>query len=396
MSNADPQPPAPAASSSPDRKPLPKGRIGRKNKRDRFTPSRPGNVQIQDDDRLILELADQHRIITSRQLLAVAGSDRNERAFLHRLQRLSDDEYLTRPRHQERVGKPMAYALGINGHRELHPDLWRGPQAPADWRQKDRRIGLKSIDHEATLTEVLLAFRLAAETRDWPFRWSFGDAFRDETGFRRSVEVRPAGDAPFHLPLNPDAFVTVEAPDGQRFRWFLEIDMGTEPHVRQDLRRSSIRQKLLAYWHLDHTRLHGYERNVDSFRVLFVTSTEVRLETMRLAARDVDPKGLGAHYFHFSTHDRCTLADPDAVIDGLSWWSAKTGYDNPRRLLLDTCPDCNQLVDIGNEAYRILNSNPPGLAFAAGSTPLPDHLPDDEEPAYAHHVCPGHASSQRT
>jgi len=52
-------------------------------------------------------------------------------------------------------------------------------------------------------------------------------------------------------------------------------------------------------------------------------------------------------------------------------------YDNPRRLLLDTCPDRNQLVDIGNEAYRILNSNPPGLAFAAGSTPLADRLPDD-------------------
>jgi hypothetical protein len=101
-------------------------------------------------------------------------------------------------------------------------------------------------------------------------------------------------------------------------------------------------------------------------------------------------------YFHFSTHDRCTLADPDAVFDGLTWWSAKTGYDNPRRLLLDTCPDCNQLVDIGNEAYRVLNSNPPGLAFAAGSTPLPDHLPDDEEPAYAHHACPGHASNPRT
>jgi hypothetical protein len=47
----------------------------------------------------------------------------------------------------------------------------------------------------------------------------------------------------------------------------------------------------------------------------------------------------------FSTHDRCTLNNPDAMRTNPVWWTAKAGYDNPRKLFLDECPRCRQLID---------------------------------------------------
>ncbi len=377
------------------RKPLPRGRTGRKDKHDRFTPNPTGNIEIQDDDALVMELLDEHRVVTSAQLLLVTAGDRNERAFRQRLKQLFDHGYIVRLESQ-RIGG--AYALGIRGHQHLHPDFWAGPKArpPKDWGQNNRRIGLPAIRHEAQLTETLLAFRSAAERRGWGFDWSAGEVFWRRTGLPRHVPLPRQDRDPILLPVHPDAFVTLTA-GGHRYHRFLEIDMGSEPIARVDWHRSSIAKKMQAYQRLDLTRLRGYDRAHDHFRALFVTTTEKRIESMREIARSIDPKRLGTHYFQFSTHNRCSLADPDALFDNPIWWTAKRGYDNARTFFLPTCPVCNQSVDIGNEAYRILNSNPPGLAFAAGATPLPDHLPDnDDEPQYTHYECPGLASQAKS
>lgn len=347
-------------------------------------------MRLQGDDLLILQLLDQHRLVTSRQLLHAVGGERNERAFLHRLRRLFDAEYVTRPPHQKRPGepaKPLAYGLGIAGHRVLHPEQWTGRNAapPRDWRQKDRRIRTRAIDHEVALSEVLLALRLAAEAQGWSFEWSMGDAFRSRTNFPRNIEIRFDYGEPLSIPLNPDAFISLDTGAG-RVHLLLEVDMATEPHERRDLRRSSIRQKLLAYWQLNHERLRHFDKTRDSFRVLLVTTTEERLHNMRVAAQQVDPKGKGPFWVLFTTHSRCTLDDPDALLTDRVWWTARLGYDNPRTLFLSPCGRCQQLLDPSNESHQILNSDL-RLVLAPASTPLPDLLPA-QEPSYAHVECP--------
>jgi hypothetical protein len=377
---------------------LPKGRAGRKDKAPRLRPRRVDDVHLQPDDLLMLELLDQHRLMNSRQLFSVAGGDRNERAFLHRLRRMFDAEYLTRPPHQRRAGEPsvpMVYGLGVRGHQTLHPAQWTGPKAvpPRDWRQKDRRIRTYAIQHEIALTEALLALRAAAEAQEWSLRWSEGESFRKRTGFPRTVEVRPAyGDA-LAIPLNPDAFITCDTGE-HRYHWFLEIDMSTEPHERRDLRRSSVRQKLLAYRQLNQDRLRHFDRTRDTFRVLLITTTQERMHNMREAAQQVDPKQKGSHFFLFSTHDRCSLKDPDAILTDHVWWTARAGYDNPRKLFLDACPKCQQLIDPANEPHEILNAARGRLVLAPASTPL-DDLVTADGPVYAHLECPGlRAASQ--
>ena len=375
------------------RKGLPKGRTGRKDKYDRFTPTPSRRVRLTDDDRALVDLVARHRVATSRQMLFTIGRGRHERAFLRRLQRLFHEEVLARPRHQIRPGQParhMVYSLGIEGHKLVYPEQWNGaqPNSPSDWRQRDRRIQLPAIDHEVELTEFLLAMSLAAELRGLAFQWSVGEEFRRETGFPRSIEIATAHVGPIRLPLNPDAFISVDV-GAHRYHWFLEIDMSTEPHERRDLGRSSIRQKMLAYQQLNAAALQTYDRRRERFGVLFVTTTAKRVANMRAVAQEIDPKKKGAHFFLFSTHDRCRLDDPVAILNEPRWWSAKIGYDTPRRLILDACPTCHQMVDPSNELHRVLNSIPSGLTSAPATTLLPDHLRQGEELKFAHASCPG-------
>ncbi|MBX3027072.1 replication-relaxation family protein [bacterium] len=346
-------------------------------------------MKLQPDDLLILELLAQHRLVTSRQLFLAVAGDRNARAFSYRLRRLFDAEFVSRPRHQMLPGepaKPFAYALGVNGHRHLYPAQWNSPNGhPRDWRQRDRRIRPQAIAHEVQLTEFLLALRLAAEAQDWTFRWSLGDAFRAETGFARIVEIEPAYGSALTLPLNPDAFVTIDTGE-HRYRWFVETDMGTEPAERNDLRRSSVRQKLLAYWQLNQSVLRRYDRRTDSFKVFFLTTTEERLHGLRAAAQQADEKKKGSHFFMFSTHARTSMEAADSLLTDHVWWTARAGYDNPRTLFLSPCARCSQLLDPSNEPYESFDSDP-RLVLAPASTPLPDILPT-EELRYAHTDCP--------
>jgi hypothetical protein len=127
--------------------------------------------------------------------------------------------------------------------------------------------------------------------------------------------------------------------------------------------------------------------------VLIVTTTEERLQNMRRDAQErVDPKKKGTHVFLITTRERCRidLERPLRVFDDHIWWSTKIGYDNPRRLFLDTCPKCHQSVDPSNEAHVVLNAVPEPLSCPPATTLLPDQLPAGAEPVYAHTVCPGH------
>lgn len=379
----------PPSDSPPEkRKPLPRGRAGRKDKHDRFTPSRPGTVRIKPEDIELMKLVDAHRLIDSRQLRLAMMGGRNKRAFDLRLDQLFDDEYLDRPRGQRRPGqpaRPYVYALGVNGHRMLYPKLWEKGR-PRDLRLENRRLKLQFIEHEVAVCETVLAFHLATQEQGWSFSWSDGNQFHTRTGFPKRIELTTPVSGVDSLPLNPDAFITVGTGE-QKVHWFLEVDLSTEPQIAKNLRRSSIRQKLLAYWTLNVSHLARFDHRRDVFRTLFVTTTSTRLHNMRTVAQAIDPKRKGAHFFHFTTLDRCRLEDAGAVFADPIWWTAKDGYNNPRKLFLDTCANCHQLVDIGNEPYLLLNSNPPGLAFAPGTTPLPDLVP--EEPEYAHARCPG-------
>ena len=116
-----------------------------------------------------------------------------------------------------------------------------------------------------------------------------------------------------------------------------------------------------------------------------MTTTAKRAQTMRTIAQQIDPKRKGAHFFLFSTHDRCRLEDAPSMFSEPRWWTAKAGYDIPRPLILCSCPRCHQLVDPSNEPHEILGQaeTPTRVVLAAASSALPGLISDSAELTHA-------------
>jgi len=340
-----------------------------------------------------LRLVDSHRLIDSRQLCLALLGQSNRRHFLDRLERLSDQEYLDRPRAQQRPyqkPRPMIYALGIRGREHFDALDQIDRTGKRDWRLENDRLKLHTLEHEIAVTETVLALHLAATSLDMDFvHWSDPRYHADHI-LPTSVSIDPRhGEFP-NLPLRPDAYIEATDQSGHTRHWFVELDRGTEPQVSANLRRPGIAQKMLAYWNYIWARLQDNDRRAHSWGALFVTTNDGRLHNMRRVAQDlVDPARKGTHSFLLTTMDRCQ-ADPGSPLrafDEPIWFSTKRGYDNPRPLFLQVCPICHQHVDPSNEAYVVVNALPHTLSCAPGTTLLPEHLPTD--PEYAHHQCPG-------
>jgi hypothetical protein len=392
------------SSQSQGKRVLPRGRSGKKNRRDPFAPTRTARIRITDADIPLFRLVDGHRLIDSRQLETVLLGNGNPRHFRDRLERLSDQEYLHRPPAQKKLRerRPMIYALGIRGRELLDKldDVQR--DGKRDWRLENDRLKLHFLEHEIAVTETVLALHMAAQQRGWSFEWWHDPRYIAAGVLPERVAI-PAHHGPFgSLPLRPDSYVVVTRDDGHRLNLFVEVDRGTEPHDRASL------QKMLAYWNYISTTVAAQAAEqrrqataahvpaAESWRLLIVTTTEGRAHNMRAMAQErVDPKKKGTHAFLITTREHCRidLESPLRVFDEHIWWSTKIGYENPRKLFLDQCPKCYQLIDTGNESYVVLNAVPEPLACAPGTTLLPGYLPADIDPQYAHHACPGHGGN---
>lgn len=277
----------------------------------------------------------------------------------------------------------MIYALGIRG-RELLDELDQVARVgKRDWRNENKRLKVQTLEHEIAVTETVLSLHFAAQHRAWDFRWWRDPRYITDGVLPPRVAIAAEHGGFDPLPLRPDAYVVMTRDDGHRVNLFVEVDRGTEAQRR-------IAEKLLAYWNFitGATKEHG--TRAQSWRALIVTTTEERAQNMRRTAQqDVDPKKKGTHAFLLTTLDRCRI-DVDRPLDVFYepvWWSTKAAYDNPRKLFLDACPKCHQLIDPSNEPHEILNATS-RLVLAPASTPLDGLLPD--APQYAHTECPGH------
>lgn len=365
---------------------LPRGRTGRKNKRDPFRPSGRARVKITPDDVALLRFVEAHRLIDSRQLDIAMRGGRNQRYFLQRLDDLSDTEYLDRPPAQKRPGQPsrhMIYALGVRGRQLLDGLDQVDRPGKRDWRLENDRLKLEFLQHELAVTEAVLALHIAAEAYGWQFRWWIDPRYHADGTLPSRVLVGPGYGRQSSLPLKPDAYIEITRDDGHRLNFFLEIDRGTEPQVQTNFARAGIAQKMAAYWQFitDVTRRQATREQ--TWRALFITTTAQRAANMRAVAQGhVDPKRKGTHLFLVTTLEQACI-DPEQPLrpfeDSL-WWSTKIGYENPRQLLLfDECPKCHQLVDRANEPYELVES---GDAEESPSAPI-----------YAHLECPGRRGS---
>jgi hypothetical protein len=192
-----------------------------------------------------------------------------------------------------------------------------------DWRTKNDRSEY-FVDHTLAVAEAMLQFHAAAHADaidlvddrellpDMPQRTRVS---ADPFCLRVTVFHQ---DKRLTIPVVPDRLFALAYPD-VRHHFALEVDLGTmDIWANRLVGKSSIRRKLLAYYHARGQKKFAETWGFKSCRVLIVTTSDSRIESMVKAQQRLAPQcppGL----FLYSTSER--IAQRGAL--GPAWSTSK-------------------------------------------------------------------------
>jgi hypothetical protein len=271
-------------------------------RRKRFVRSPPElpDWRLTGRDVELVRLVKRHRFLGSDHLAALsAGPDKKIAA---RLRVLFHAGYLDRPRGQlehYRAGggsNRMVYALSSRGARLLIEHDGPGDDPHIDWARKNQAAGRPFILHALAIADVTVALTRAVRARAG-FQLLGPDALLDSAPADTRRRDRPwtwttriqANDVSLSLGATPDLAFAIRYPDASRRCYLLEADRGTMPVDRADLAQTSIRRKCLVYAAGKRAGLHGSQFGWKAFRVLFVTATRARADTILAMIRATIP-----------------------------------------------------------------------------------------------------------
>lgn len=250
----------------------------------------PPPFQLTPRDIEMIRLVAKYRFLNSDHIRKlVPGSSKN---ITNRLKALFEHGLLDRPECQYetyRLGggtSPLVYALADKGAQLLASENVEGKRI--SWTHKNKLAGRPFLQHTLAIADFAVALQVAVSSHD-DVELIDNDAlvkgFPIKTQelskpYRLNIPVIHQGGR-IDIGVEPDYAFALHLPQIQKRAHFLvEIDRGTMPVVRRDLKQSSILRKLLAYqtmWKLKRHTAHFGWRN---FLVLFVTLSDERLENM--------------------------------------------------------------------------------------------------------------------
>jgi len=261
-------------------------------------------LQIQPRDIALLRDVGEFRFLNTEQILALhEGSRRN---LAERLSRLYHHNYLDRPASQTSARLTSAhvvYSLGRKGAELLSKDAEEREGIYRRIKEAERTLPL--IAHSLMISQFRVCLSLAAkESGIKILRWLQGQDLKEL--LRKAGGENPS--------LVPDGFFTILY-DGQEINFFLEADRGTMTTER-------FVNKLKIYWSWwSDDRLKDKLR-LTRFRVLTITTTEGRSDSLRNAGKAGDTAGTGSLMFLFASEKNYSLAEPRAVLQPI-WLSPK-------------------------------------------------------------------------
>jgi Replication-relaxation len=287
----------------------------------------PRPMKLTTRDINLLAHVAKHRMLSSDQLAMLdGGSAQNMRRCLRAL---FDHGYLDRPGAQLAQAtitgpQPMVYGLTRKGARALreHETLI---DPTLNWSDKNRRAGSVFIAHTVAVGDFMAKLEVACRTRDdvelleakaiianappktrmarEPLRWLAKVSDRGE--FKTASVI-------------PDELFGLAFADGTASYFMLEIDRGTMPVVRKGTNRTSFTRKLQTYYEGWKQKRHEEQLGIRQFRVLTVTTSPVRVQTMVAAVQDLTA-GAGSNVFLFAVAGALEGRSP---LD-LEWISGK-------------------------------------------------------------------------
>lgn len=228
--------------------------------------------------------------LTARQLLrlskAFSSPFTSERKLRARMQVMAESGRVFRW-HLAIAGRgcPTCYSLTRYGHRLVH-----GSKATPPGRRAFRPVGIAHQDHTFALAEFIVHTAIAAAQGGIGL-----------TEFSRENMLALVVDNERRY---PDSAFTLVQPEGGRFRYFVELDNGSE-RIRSDKETESLTQKIRFYEALQ-------DRSAERFRVLFVgTRSQDRIGHILDLARDLarNPHRSLVYAINLAAY----LAEPDAL-----------------------------------------------------------------------------------
>ena len=276
------------------------------------------SFQLTERDIEIVRQVAQHRFLRSIHLSQLLDAPHHK--IRERLTSLFHAGYLDRPRSQLEYhlngggSAPLVYALGNRGAKLLIK-VDGLEHANVDWARKNTEAGRQFLLHTLAIADVRVALTVACrhsegislqhpkdllatlpeETRGTLRPWSW------------RVRVQHKG-AIAQIGLLPDYVFALVFADGSRRVFFVECDRGTMPVERSVLNQTSMLRKFLAYEGGRKQQLHTKRFGWKNFRVLVITASVERVDTMRQVVERV-PEIKGSPLFLFADHAALLQSD---------------------------------------------------------------------------------------
>lgn len=272
-------------------------------------------MQLTERDKIILQALHQYRFLSTEHLQALTGTE-SRWGMNKRLRLLYDHKYIDRPQAQRALfshadKRPTIYALGNQGAGVLSHQFGIPMPESVYWTEKNRRVREKHIAHTLGISDFMISVELACKQvgnirligRDeilarspqatkqtkFPFRWNTRIYANNH---RHDIAIVP--DYVFGLHYT-------DRPEGEnRAFFFVEIDRATMPVVRKDIRQTSFLRKMQSYADTFERKLALERFGIKNFRVLTVTTSSDRIQTMTEAYKVELEKRCPAGIFRFA------------------------------------------------------------------------------------------------
>jgi hypothetical protein len=306
-----------------------------KKRKPRFQRVPSARLQLQERDAEIILQIYKHRFLTSEHIIALLSA--SPKPLLRRLCLLYHAGYLGRPKEQIqpyfRGTSPIVYSLGNKGL-DLLAQHFHIPRPKVECTSKDRELKRPFLEHTLMVSHFMVCLELAcryvrgirliepheilrgvpvnSSIRNKPFAWKV-KVNRAWRGSNRQFAYSIIPDKVFGLGIGQDELY-----------FFLEADRATMPVLSTNLYRSSIFKKLVGYWQSRGAGLFTRNFGFKAARVLTVTKSQERIDSMIAACQQVDERRKGSKMFLFTRDQNITLTKPTVIFDAI-WQSGRDG-----------------------------------------------------------------------
>ncbi len=304
-------------------------------------PKRLPDFSINPRNLALLAYVAEHRLIASDDLALLDGGSAQK--VKRELRRLWAHGYLVRPSAQlQSVAvtgpQPIVYGLSNKGSRLLRDNEHR-IDTDIDWSENSQRAGIGFIDHAVARSRFMAALDVALRgyssielLRASEIIASAPEKTRHATHPLKWTARVPEKGRELPASVIADDMFALVFGDGTASYFLVEIDRGQMPVRRhgesaEELSggkrrlRTFYKHKLATYYHGWRQRRHVEQFGIAQLRILTVTTSGRRVETMLEALKEVT-NGKGSDLFLFIDEQQLVSSNP---LDA-QWLSGKGSY----------------------------------------------------------------------